>query len=126
MVNYTKAFLTLAALEFDQLVQFYQKLLNQKPNLYIPSVYAEFKLKGLNLGIFKPKTSHQEEFANSFQSGMSLCLEVENLEDAIAFLTTMGYPPTRQMTIASHGKEIYAYDPAGNRLILHQSIIKTV
>ena len=126
MVNYTKAFLTLAALDFDGLVQFYQKLLNQKPNPYIPSVYAEFKLKGLILGIFKPKTSHQEEFANSVNSGMSLCLEVDNLEDAIAFLTTMGYPPTGQITIASHGKEIYAYDPQENRIILHESIIKTV
>lgn len=116
--------MTLAALDFDQLVQFYQKLLNQKPNPYISSVYAEFQLKGLNLGIFKPKASHQQEFANSFGSGMSLCLEVENIEDAIAHLTIMGYPPTGDLTLASHGKEIYAYDPDGNRLILHQGLSK--
>lgn len=116
----------MAALDFDQLVQFYQKLLNQKPNPYIPSVYAEFQLNGLNLGIFKPNATHHQEFANSFQSGMSLCLEVENLEDAIAFLTQMGYPPTGDITNASHGREIYAYDPARNRLILHQGLSKVL
>lgn len=124
--NYTKAFVTLAALDFEQLVQFYQKLLEQEPVTYLPSAYAEFQLKGLTLGIFKPKASHQKEFANSVGSGISLCLEVENLEDAIAFLTKMGYPPSDKVTIASHGQEIYAYDPAGNRLILHESILKIV
>lgn len=123
--NCIKAFVTLAAFDFDQLVQFYQKLLDREPVPYLPSVYAEFQLKGLTLGIFKPKTSHQKEFA-SVGSGMSLCLEVENLDEAIAFLTKMGYPPAGEITIASHGQEIYAYDPQGNRLILHESIIKTV
>lgn len=122
--NYTKAFVTLAALDFDHLVQFYQKLLQTEPVPYLPSVYAEFQLKGLTLGIFKPKASHEKEFANSVNSGMSLCLEVENLEDAIAFLTTMGYPPSEKISIACHGQEIYVYDPQGNRLILHQSIMK--
>lgn len=116
----------MAAVDFDQLVQFYQKLLSQDPNPYIPSVYAEFQFLGLSLGIFKPKASHQQEFANSMNSGMSLCLEVENLEDAIAHLTIMGYPPTGDLTLASHGQEIYAYDPAGNRLILHQGLSKVL
>lgn len=123
---YTKAFVTLAALDFDQLVQFYQKLLNQEPKPYIPLVYAEFQLKGLILGIFKPKASHHQEFASAMNSGMSLCLEVENLEDAIIFLNQMGYPPIGDLTIASHGKEIYAYDPARNRLILHQGLSKVL
>ncbi len=52
---------------------------------------------------------------------MSLCLEVSNLEDAIAHLKTLGYPPPGNISIASHGREIYAYDPDGNRLILHQN-----
>lgn len=117
--------MTLAALDFDQLVQFYQQFLNIKPDPYLPSVYAEFQLKGLSLGIFKPKATHQQEFSNSSHSGMSLCLEVENLEDAIAILTQMGYPPTGEITKASHGQEIYAYDPAQNRLILHQGLSKS-
>jgi predicted enzyme related to lactoylglutathione lyase len=119
--RYTDAFVTLAAADAETLVRFYSKLLDRQPNPYIPNVYAEFQLSGLRLGIFKPKQNNLQEFENSAQSGMSLCLEVENLEDAIAHLTSMGYPPPGEITTASHGREIYAYDPADNRLILHQS-----
>ncbi len=119
--RYTDAFVTLAAADAETLVRFYSKLLDRQPNPYIPNVYAEFQLSGLRLGIFNPKQNNLQEFENSAQSGMSLCLEVENLEDAIAHLTSMGYAPLGEITTASHGREIYAYDPAGNRLILHQS-----
>ncbi|HEY9830023.1 MAG TPA: VOC family protein [Stenomitos sp.] len=118
---YTDAFVTLAAADAEALVQFYRQLLHQEPKPYIPHVYAEFQLTGLRLGIFQPQPTHLEEFANSIHSGMSLCLEVEHLEDAIAHLTRIGYPPPGEITTASHGREIYAYDPMGNRLILHQS-----
>ena len=53
---------------------------------------------------------------------MSLCIEVENLKEAIASLTALGYPPPGEIIEASHGTEIYAYDPANTRLILHQSM----
>lgn len=119
--QYTAAFVTLAATDIDTLVQFYVQLLAQEPKLYIPDVYAEFQLSGLRLGIFKPKENHRVEFENSAQSGMSLCLEVDDLEKAIAHLASMGYPPPGKITTASHGREISAYDPANNRLILHQS-----
>lgn len=84
-------------------------------------MYAEFQLPSLKLGIFKPKQTHYLEFEHSTKSKMSLCLEVSNLEDAIAHLSVLGYPPPGQIITASHGREIYAYDPDGNRLILHQS-----
>ncbi len=119
--RYTDALVTLAAIDLDTLVEFYSQLLTQEPKPFIPKIYAEFQLSGLRLGIFKPKHNHEQEFANSTQSGMSLCLEVEDLEEAIAQLTNLGYPPPGEVTTASHGKEIYAYDPARNRLILHQS-----
>lgn len=119
--QYTDAFVTIAAFEFDKIVKYYQNLLQKEPNLNITNVYAEFRFSSLRLGIFYPKESHQKEFANSVGSGMSLCLEVENLETAIAHLTDMGYPPSGEIAIASHGREIYAYDPAGNRIILHES-----
>ena len=119
--QYTAAFATLAATDIDTLVGFYAQLLTQEPKLYIPDVYAEFQLSGLRLGIFKPKENHRVEFENSAQSGMSLCLEVDDLEKAIAHLASLGYPPPGEITTASHGREIYAYDPAKNRLILHQS-----
>jgi predicted enzyme related to lactoylglutathione lyase len=121
MVNYTGALVTIAAVDFEQLWQFYAALLQQQPQIFIPKIYAEFNLKGLQLGIFSPKEDRQDEFSDSLGSGMSLCLEVENLEQAIADLAEMGYPFSGEIVSASHGREIYIYDPAFNRLILHQS-----
>ncbi|HAA31879.1 MAG TPA: glyoxalase [Cyanobacteria bacterium UBA8553] len=123
------AFVTLAVADIETLVRFYTQLLNQQPKSCIPNVYAEFQLPGLRLGLFKPKENHLVEFENSAHGGMSLCLEVEDLEEAItltgflriAHLTSLGYPPPGKMITASHGREIYAFDPARNRLILHQS-----
>lgn len=103
------------------LVQFYQQLFGQAPHPYIPQVYAEFQLPGLRLGIFQPKATHQPEFAASSSGGMSLCLEVENLERAIDRLVQLGCPPPGTIIAAAHGREVYAYDPAGNRLILHET-----
>ncbi len=120
--QYTDAFVTLAAANAETLVRFYSQLLAQEPKPYIPNVYAEFRLTGLRLGIFQPKPNHWQEFENSSQSGMSLCLEVDDLEEAIAHLTSLGYPPPGEITTASHGREIYAYDPVGNRLILHTDL----
>ena len=97
-------------------------LLNQEPKVYSPNVYAEFELPGVRLGLFVPKVDHRPEFQAESSGAMSLCLEVENLEVAIATLTDLGYPPPGEIITASHGREIYAYDPDGNRLILHQGI----
>lgn len=119
--QYKDAFVALAAVEFDTMVRFYTQLLHQEPSPHRKNVYAEFLLGELRVGIFKPKEIHQAEFENAAGSGMSLCLEVEDLEAAIAHLTNLGYPPPGEISTASHGREIYAYDPANNRLILHQS-----
>lgn len=120
-MNYQDAFLTIASNDLEQAIAFYSQLLDQKPQPYIPNVYAEFALKSMRLGIFKPKADHQSEFNNSRYSAMSICLEVTNLDNAIEHLSKMGFPPPGEITIASHGREIYAYDPMQNRLILHQS-----
>jgi hypothetical protein len=119
--RYTNALVTIASINCDNLVNFYTKFLEQNPVILIPNVYIEFNLLGMRLGIFKPKNINESEFEAVAKSKISLCLEVSNLEDAIAHLTTLGYPPPGQVSIASHGREIYAYDPDGNRLILHQA-----
>ncbi|MEO0533549.1 MAG: VOC family protein [Cyanobacteria bacterium P01_A01_bin.123] len=113
-------FVTIAADDFEHLVMFYQRLLARSPEVLIPQVYAEFKLPGVRLGIFKPKDS--EEFSASDRSGMSLCLEVADLEAAIAHASQVSGAVLSKMTSASHGRELYLYDPVGNRLILHQSV----
>jgi catechol 2,3-dioxygenase-like lactoylglutathione lyase family enzyme len=119
--QYTDAFVTIATIELETLVRFYTNFFIKEPAKIIPNIYAEFQLPGVRLGIFKPKKTNESELISSLKSKMSLCLEVSNLEDAIAHLTTLGYPPPGDITTASHGREIYAYDPDGNRIILHQS-----
>jgi hypothetical protein len=130
--QYTNAFVTIASVNCENLVNFYTKFLEQKPVVLIPNVYAEFNLFGMRLGIFKPKNTNESEFETMSDdmplciyatSKISLCLEVSNLEDAIAHLTALGYPPPGNISIASHGREIYAYDPDGNRIILHQALV---
>ncbi len=120
-IQFTDAFVTLATVHLETLVKFYTQFLGIESTNIIPNVYAEFQLRGLKLGIFKPKNTQFSEFENSEKSKMSLCLEVRDLENAIAHLTALGYPPTAEIKTASHGREIYAYDPDSNRLILHQS-----
>ncbi|MEH2392579.1 MAG: VOC family protein [Nostoc sp.] len=121
--QYTNAFVTIASVNCEELVNFYTRFLEQKPIILIPNIYAEFNLVGMRLGIFKPKNTNESEFETIAKSKISLCLEVSNLEDAIAHLTALGYPPPGNISIADHGREIYAYDPDGNRLILHQAIV---
>ena len=120
--QYRAGLLTIAAINCEDLLQFYAQLLGQEPQPYIPNIYGEFQLTGLRLGIFKPKETHLGEFAPipARTGAMSLCLEVADLEAAINHLTALGYPPTDPIQIAAHGREIYARDPLGNRLILHE------
>ena len=118
--KYSVAFVTIAAEDIEQLVNFYSQILQKQPSHYRHGIYAEFNLEKLRLGIFKPKPQNKSEFVNS-GSSMSLCIEVENLDEAIARFTELGYPPAGEIIEASHGKEIYAYDPVNTRIILHQS-----
>ncbi len=119
----TAALMTIATPDCDRLATFYQQLLDQPPVKHIPTVYAEFQLAGVILGLFQPKTAATADWTPRPQPdrGLSLCLEVADLEQAIAHLTHLGYPPPGPIMTASHGREIYAYDPDGNGLILHQS-----
>jgi len=111
------AFVTIAAPNFAEVVNFYERLLAQRPNAVVPDIYAEFSLPNLRLGIFRPR-SHPE-FAGA--GAVSLCLEVVDLDEAIAHLTAIGAAPPGKVMTASHGREIYVYDPAGSRIILHQA-----
>jgi len=113
-------FVTIATSKLDILVQFYTNLMGVEPESYIPQIYAEFQLTNLRLGIFQPKEAQSQEF-DTGKSPISLCFEVSELESAIAHITALGYPPPGEIINASHGREIYAYDPDGNRIIFYQS-----
>ena len=117
----SSAYIAIASVELDRLVAFYAALFGQDPQPHWPQRYAEFNYGGLKLGLFKPQPSHAAEFASPQPAAMSLCLEVADLDQSIAHLTALGYPPPGPILTASHGREIYAYDPDGNRLILRQS-----
>jgi predicted enzyme related to lactoylglutathione lyase len=130
-LEYSTVFVALADPDGKTLVRFYTQLLGQEPVVHIPDVYAEFQLPGLRLGIFKPKTNYRAEFEAQAGS-MSLCIEVKELEAAIAqveaaftqaHLTADHLLPGDIVTV-SHGREVYAYDPVGNRLILHEAAKK--
>ena len=129
-------FVTLASVNLKKQVDFYRAFLAIAPQPNTPT-YAEFQLPGIRLAIFRPKENNAAEFiatgsgSSGAQNGdrnsgpssgaMSLCLEVGNLDDAIAHLAALGCAPPGTVVSASHGQEIYAYDPDGNRLILHQA-----
>ncbi|MDA0673227.1 MAG: VOC family protein [Cyanobacteria bacterium] len=115
------AFVALAVTDWERAIAFYQGFLGQAPALHQPQRYGEFHLPGLRLGLFLPQADQADTFASATSGPMSLCLEVADLAAAIARLTALGYPPPGNILTASHGQEIYAYDPDGNRLILHQA-----
>ncbi|MEL7495578.1 MAG: hypothetical protein AAGJ95_16660 [Cyanobacteria bacterium J06554_11] len=123
-----ETFVALASLQLDLQVGFYSSFLTVEPTVQTAS-YAEFQLNSLRLAIFVPSADNKAEFGNrqasNSSSAMSLCLEVSDLEGAIAHLIAIGHPPPGDIMQASHGKEIYAYDPDGNRLILHQSLSRS-
>jgi len=116
----TEVFATIASLDVPRSVAFYRQFFAREPIAAIADRYAEFRLPGLRLAIFKPSEAHRAEFDRSAGAGLSLCIEVGDLDAAIARLAEMGWPPPGEAIVASHGREVYAYDPDGNRLILHQ------
>lgn len=116
-----RASIVIASVDLDRLVAFYARLLGREPHLHWPQRYAEFHQNGLTLGLFRPQASQGAEFEAPQAGSLSLCLEVVDLDQAIAHLGSLGYPPPGPVLTASHGREIYAYDPDGNRLILHQA-----
>lgn len=118
--DYIDVFVTISTNNIKVLIDFYSHLFQKKPEVYLPLHYGEFKLANLRIGIFQPKEERASEFDQS-GSSMSLCFEVKNLEQAIAYLTEMNCTPPGETINASHGREVYAYDPEGNRLILYQS-----
>ena len=91
-----EVFVALAANDFAAVVEFYHHVFEAEPTAHMPDRYAEFRLSGIKLGIFKPQPSHVDEFAQSSGAGLSLCVEVSDLDSAIAHLEHLGYQPPRR------------------------------
>lgn len=121
-LNCQTAWVTLATSNLVRLVDFYKDLLEQEPQPYQTGVYAEFQLPGLRLGLFSPRSADREEFGSGSQASFSLCLVVADLEGAIDQVIICGGSAPGPVVTAPYGRECYAYDPEGNRLILYQRV----
>ncbi len=124
-LKYATAWVTIAAHDFDTIVEFYTRLLGDAPDRVMgPAdalIYAEFELHGLRLGLYRPAPgSSPGSSAGSSAGPISICIQVESLETAIDHLAAIGYPVSGDILTPRHGREIYAFDPEGNRLILYQ------
>lgn len=115
-----RLWITLAAVNLEAIVSFYTKILGQDPDFYQIDRYAEFNLHHCRLGLFKPQFDQEFRFAPTSTSPMSLCLTVTDLEAARMCLKEAG-ASLGNTIVSSHGQEIDAYDPLGNRIILYQS-----
>lgn len=115
---YSDVFVAIAAVDLAPVVQFYETVFACEPTVQ-GDRYAEFQLGTLRLGLFKPATTNEAEFPTR-TSSLSLCVEVDDLDSFIKRLRSLDIPVPGSMTTASHGREIYIYDPLGDRLILHE------
>ncbi len=122
-MKHKRSLVSIGAENLDECVTFYKHLLGCPPQIYQAPIYAEFQLAGLVLSIFKPRLGQENEFSNPTKGrsgGLSICLEVEDLETAVIHLTELGCSIETEFTSGSTLKELYIYDPAGNRIILYQ------
>ncbi len=119
-LDYSTVWITIAAQDFERSQDFYEQLLGKAPDRTLgpadQPIYAEFQLKGLRLGIYRPQSGNSAPTS----SPLSLCFQVKSLEESIAHLTSIGFPVEGEILTPRHGREVYAADPDGNRLILYQ------
>jgi len=114
-----EAFAAIGSEAFDRAVAFYVGLLGREPDERAGDTYAAFLLPGLKLGVFRPSRARVEGFRNptARQVGLNLVLRVPDLARAAAEVERLGGSADAPFD-APHGRELYAYDPDGNRLIL--------
>jgi predicted enzyme related to lactoylglutathione lyase len=116
---YTYGRIAIAAINFDEMQQFYTTILQQEPTSRIRDVFVEYQLPELRLDLFKPREANRPEFQQNTRSTLNIVLEVRDIEAAAKHFASVGCQPGKIID-AFHGKEFYAYDPAQNRLIVHQ------
>jgi predicted enzyme related to lactoylglutathione lyase len=120
---FSRSWLAIAVQSLTGSVQFYQTLLGDGAVFRQIGKYVEFDLGDLRLGLFEPKLESASEFDQRGQNPMSLCLAVTDLDQTLAQLAAQSLIPDQPPSIyrASHGREIYLFDPDGNRIILYES-----
>jgi catechol 2,3-dioxygenase-like lactoylglutathione lyase family enzyme len=117
---YTNAFLTLATNQWQRAVDFYGHLLAQSPQAVQPNRFAAFDLQGLRLAIYCPKAEERISPA-SYYPVLSICLQVPSLAQSLIHLQSLNLDPG-DVQNSSHGREVYLYDPDGNRIIIYEPL----
>ncbi len=118
-IESTGALAAIGAEDFARAVAFYAGLLGREPDERIRDAYAAFHLPGLRLAIFRPRAGGADDFRNppGRRAGLNLVLEVADVPRAAVEVERLGGSSTAPFE-TPHGREAYAYDPDGNRLIL--------
>jgi predicted enzyme related to lactoylglutathione lyase len=120
---FSRSWLAIAVRSLTGSVQFYQTLLGDGAVFRQIGKYVEFDLGDLRLGLFEPKPEAAPEFDQRGHNPMSLCLAVADLDQTLTQLTAQFLLPDGppEIVLASHGREVYLFDPDGNRIILYES-----
>lgn len=123
-VGVVEATAAIGAEDFSRSVAFYTAFLGREPDHRIGDGHAEFRLPGLRLEIFRPRAGGADDFRNlpGRRLGLGLVFRVVDLPRVIAEVERLGGSVTPTFD-APHGRECYAYDPDGNRLILVERIV---
>ena len=120
-VPFTEVFAAIGANDFPATVAFYRALFGREPDERIRDIYVAFRLPGLHLGLFAPRESNRSHFENpaGLRGGLSLVMRVPDVDQARAELAALNpVRPPGEIQPTSHGREFYAYDPEGNRIIV--------
>ncbi|MGA1356882.1 MAG: VOC family protein, partial [Prochlorothrix sp.] len=128
-------FVAIGTENLADLVDFYQQLLGQAPQVYQADRYGEFHLPGLRLALFRPRPDQRHLFQppppaappasdppidpNSTPApNLCLCITVHDLTAAIDHCRQLQLVPSPIHT-ASHGQEFSILDPLGNRILFY-------
>lgn len=111
--------ITLAVQNLAVMQTFYSALLGVMPHLAVSDRYVGFAVNGQRLGLFRPRQSEQQDW-RSTPGAWSLCLYVPDLQAACQTVLSAGGHIATKAIAEDYGRECYAQDPEGNRLILCQ------
>lgn len=111
--------MTLAVRNLATMQAFYTALLGCDPQVVWGDRYAGFQIHGQRLGLFRPRAEERDRW-RSAAGAWSLCLYVPDLEAACQTVQAAGGQIASAAIAETYGRECYAQDPEGNRLLLCQ------
>lgn len=111
-----RSLITVAVMDWQQSLTFYRNLLQLEPQVLQPGRYAEFRLADCTISLYKPRLEETPTAEGNPYPSLGICLHVDSLQAALAQLNLVNHG----IQASSHGREVYLYDPNGNRIILYE------